>query len=167
MDVGGSCARRTLLLLFGGHLTRGSMTALVLDAMGVIYSVGDDVADLLCPFIEEKGGLLDRGRIEALYHEASLGRMSAEAFWRAVDIDPTLEDEYLQRHTLSHGLLQFLEATKPEVASLWCLSNDVSEWSRKLRERFGLTGLIDGFLISGDVGTRKPDTRIFHHLQQA
>lgn len=45
-------------------LTR--IAALVLDAMGVIYSVGDDVADLLCPFIEERGGESDRSRIELL-----------------------------------------------------------------------------------------------------
>ena len=53
------------------------MKILVLDAMGVIYSVGDDVRDLLCPFIEEKGGTKDVPKIERLYHSASLGNMSA------------------------------------------------------------------------------------------
>ena len=73
---------------------------LVLDAMGVIYSVGDDVSDLLCPFVVEKGGLRDVGRIAALYRAASLGQMSAKEFWQAVSVDPELEEEYLARHRL-------------------------------------------------------------------
>ncbi len=32
------------------------MRVLVLDAMGVIYPVGDDVRGLLCPFITAKQG---------------------------------------------------------------------------------------------------------------
>jgi putative hydrolase of the HAD superfamily len=33
-----------------------------------------------------------------------------------------------------------------------------------LRERFGLHRFIDGFVISGDVGARKPDAAIYKHL---
>jgi putative hydrolase of the HAD superfamily len=140
------------------------MNTLVLDAMGVIYAARDDVAELLCPFIHEHGGVIDDRRIEALYHDASLGRLSAIQFWEQVQLDPALEDAYLLRHRLSAGLLQFLRNVKPQLASIWCLSNDVSEWSRKLRERFDLHRFIDGFVISGDVGARKPDAKIFKHL---
>lgn len=140
------------------------MKTLVLDAMGVIYTAGDDVAELLCPFIHENGGISDDRRIEAIYHDASLGRISAIQFWEQVHIDPGLEDAYLLRHHLSEGLLPFLQNARPRLASIWCLSNDVSEWSRKLRERFGLHPLIDGFVISGDVGARKPDPAIFEYL---
>ena len=52
------------------------MKVLVLDAMGVIYSVRDDVKDLLCPFIAEKDGSKDTSKIERLYHSASLGGSS-------------------------------------------------------------------------------------------
>ena len=140
------------------------MKTLVLDAMGVIYTAGDDVAELLCPFIHENGGISDDRRIEAIYHEASLGRISAIQFWEEVQLDPGLEDAYLLRHRLSPGLLQFLRNARPRLASIWCLSNDVSEWSRKLRDHFGLHRLIDGFVISGDVGARKPEAAIFKHL---
>ncbi len=140
------------------------MKTLVLDAMGVIYTAGDDVAELLCPFIHENGGVADDRRIEALYHDASLGRLSASQFWEQVHLDPALEDAYLCRHRLSAGLLDFLCSAKPRLASIWCLSNDVSEWSRKLRERFDLSRFIDGFVISGDVGARKPDAAIFKRL---
>jgi len=137
---------------------------LVLDAMGVIYSVGDDVADLLCPFIHERNGESDNLKIELLYREASLGLLSANDFWRAVGLDPTVEDDYLDHHRLTSGALDFLRAPPPEVSAVWCLSNDVSEWSRNLRDRFSLTEYIRGFVISGDVGARKPDAAIFHSL---
>ena len=68
------------------------MKVLGLDAMGVIYMAGDDVAELFCPFIHENGGIADDGHIEALYHDASLGRVSAVQFWPEVRLDPNLED---------------------------------------------------------------------------
>jgi HAD superfamily hydrolase (TIGR01509 family) len=140
------------------------MKTIVLDAMGVIYSVGDDVSGLLCPFIAEMGGSLDTERITVLYRAASLGQISAEAFWKAVAVDPCLEDEYLARHRLTNGILNLLKTLQIGGYPLWCLSNDVSEWSLKLRGRFGLAQFMRGFVISGDVGVRKPDRAIFEHL---
>ena len=141
------------------------MKAVVLDAMGVIYSVGDDVADLLVPFTKEKGGTGDIARIERLYHSASLGIISSAELWESIGVDPGLEDEYLQRHALTDGLIEFLGAvTGLQDMKVWCLSNDLSEWSKKLRARFGLDRYFDGFVISGDVGVRKPDRAIFECL---
>ncbi len=137
---------------------------LVLDTMGVIYSVVDDVADLLCPFIHERNGETDRCRIESLYREASLGHLSADEFWRTVHLNPAVEDDYLELHELSSGASEFLRDPPPGLAGIWCLSNDVSEWSRKLRTRFNLNQFIDGFFISGDVKVRKPDPAIFRAL---
>ncbi|MFH0769638.1 MAG: HAD-IA family hydrolase [Chloroflexota bacterium] len=142
------------------------MKYLVLDAMGVIYSVGDDVKDLLCPFVEEKGGVGDVSRIEGLYLSASLGSMSASEFWKAVSLSPEVEDEYLQRLKLSDGLINFLEKVKSQDYEVWCLSNDLSEWSRKLRARFGLDNYFRGFIVSGDVGIRKPTSAMFDYLLQ-
>jgi FMN phosphatase YigB (HAD superfamily) len=140
------------------------LKVIVLDAMGVIYSVKDDVLDLLCPFIAEKGGSRDIQQIETLYRSASLGSISAPDFWRSVNIAPELEDEYLLRHTLSIGLLEFLKEIKRYGHEVWCLSNDLTEWSKKLRHRFGLEKYIAGFVISGDIGIRKPDSAIFRVL---
>jgi HAD superfamily hydrolase (TIGR01509 family) len=137
---------------------------LVLDAMGVIYSVGNDDRDLFCPFVEEKGGTKDVHKIEMLYHSTSLGNMSSAELWEAVGLDPGLEDEYLQRYELTDGLIDFLEDVNSQAYEVWCLSNDISEWSRKLRARFGLDRYIRGFVISGDVGVRKPEQAIFDHL---
>jgi putative hydrolase of the HAD superfamily len=140
------------------------MKALVLDAMGVIFAAGDDVTELLIPFVKEHKGSCDDDLIASLYLEASLGRLSAMEFWSGVGVDPALEDAYLQRHFLSVGCLEFLSSIRPNVLSVWCLSNDLSEWSRKLRHCFGLTRYLQGAVISGDVGVRKPDTAIYQHL---
>lgn len=137
---------------------------IVLDAMGVIFSVGNDDRDLLCPFVEEKGGTKDFPKIEILYHSASLGRITSAEFWEAVGLDPGLEDEYLQRYELTDGLTDFLKAVNSQGYEVWCLSNDILEWSKKLRARFGLNKYIRGFVISGNVGARKPEQAIFNHL---
>ena len=140
------------------------MKVLVLDAMGVIYPVRDDVKDLLYPFILEKHGVIDFAVIDAYYQQASLGKISAAEFWQAVGLTPWFEDEYLQRFKLADGLLEFLEKVKSQGVEIWCLSNDLSEWSLKLRTRFGLEKYFRGFVISGDVGIRKPDPMIYQNL---
>jgi putative hydrolase of the HAD superfamily len=137
---------------------------LVLDAMGVIYESADDVAELLVPFISENGGISDVARIQREYIDASLGRIDTASFWKNVGVPPTLEDRYLERHRLTANLNEFLQTLPSGVESLWCLSNDVSDWSRKLRDHHGLAKHFDGFAISGDVGSRKPAPEIFNAL---
>lgn len=141
-----------------------SKNFLVLDAMGVIYEVGDDVGELLVPFVREKNGHCDAAAIDRLYDEAILGRLTAKQFWTALELDPQLEDEYLQRYRLSPGAIEFLEKASKHFSSIWCLSNDLSEWSLKLRRRLGLEAYVEGFVVSGDVGCRKPEPRIFQIL---
>ncbi len=140
------------------------MNILVLDAMGVIYSVGDDVGELLCPFILEKGGIKDSSRIDAIYDAAILGDIRSSELWEAVGLEPSMEDEYLKRYQLTDGLMDFLETVKSRGYDLWCLSNDLSEWSKKLRTKFSFGSYFKGFVISGDVGSRKPDPAIYQYL---
>jgi putative hydrolase of the HAD superfamily len=137
---------------------------LVLDAFGVLYHPGDDVGEVLIPFIAERGGIQDGAKIEALYREASLGRLEAQDFWRAVGLNPTFEDPYLERIQLAPGVHEFLRSARRRFARIACLSNDVPGWSHKLRERHGLTGEISSWLLSSDVGVRKPGAAIYTAL---
>ena len=138
---------------------------LVLDAMGVIYQSCDDVEELLVPFIKEQGSNIDKKTIEDLYTRASLGEFSSEQFWCKVGVDYNLEDEYLDRHQLSVGLLDFLSLIKNKVrAPIYCLSNDVSEWSIKLRKKFQLNQYVEKWFISGDLKIRKPSSGIYDIL---
>ena len=125
-----------------------SARVIVLDAMGVIYRARDDVAELLVPFVERHGSSAGVNDVAA--------HLDADAFWRALDLDPSVEDDCLAGHDLSVGLLAFLEVVRSSSIDVWCLSNDLSRWSVKLRERFALDGLFAGFVISGDIGYRKP-----------
>lgn len=139
---------------------------IVLDAMGVIYAAHDDVAELLYPFIVGKGGIGDYALVSEIYIDASLGKMTAPEFWKRVGISPGVEDEYLRRHVLNDGLFDFLNCMQLRGMDVWCLSNDVSEWSKKMRRNFRIEGYFRGFIISGDVGLRKPDPAIYELLAE-
>ena len=135
---------------------------LILDAMGVLYEAGDDVAELLVPFVGRHGRAdLLAEAIDRDYVEASLGRMDTDTFWRRMGVDPALEDTYLAGHCLIDGTLEALAELKQRHGRLACLSNDVSSWSLKLRQRFGLESSIDHWFISGDLGLRKPSAEIY------
>ena len=137
---------------------------LVLDAMGVIYEAADDVAELLVPFISAHGGTTDAPAVEGIYRRASLGQITAEELWRLAGVDASLEDEYLLMHRLFIGLLEFLPSALDRFDRILCLSNDVSEWSVKLRKRLGLERFISGWFVSGDLGVRKPSPEIYERM---
>jgi putative hydrolase of the HAD superfamily len=141
--------------------TQSSNKLLALDAMGVIFSEADDGPNLLYPFIVEKGGCSEIGQIVHLWSAASLGKISSAEFWKSAGVDPALEDEYLQKYRLSEGLIEFLAEMDSRGTELWCLSNNISEWSRKLCEKFRLDRYFHGFVVSGDTGTCKPDPAIY------
>ena len=135
---------------------------LILDAMGVLYEAGDDVAELLVPFVGKHGRAgLSAEAIERDYVEASLGRMDAAGFWQRMGVAPSLEDSYLAGHRLIDGTLEALPQLRQRYGRLACLSNDVASWAQKVRQRFGLESWIDHWFISGDVGLRKPSGEIY------
>ena len=139
-------------------------TILVLDAMGVIYRTAAAVDDLLIPFILEHGGTKDIEAINRLYTSASLGKISQSKFWSEVGLDISLEDDHLAQYQLYDGVIDYLAVAKECFLNIFCLSNDVGGWSKKLRTRFGIGHLIDSWIISGDVGHRKPSPEIYQIL---
>ena len=137
---------------------------LVLDAMGVLYQAGDDVAELLVPFVRQHGmASLSAEDIDRDYVAASLGQLEMAEFWARMGVDAAREDEYLAGHRLIDGTLDALPRLKTRYGRLACLSNDVSRWSLKLRRQFGLEAWIDTWFISGDLGLRKPSPEIYRH----
>jgi putative hydrolase of the HAD superfamily len=137
---------------------------LVLDAMGVLYQAGDDVAELLVPFVREHGNAnLTAEAIDRAYVAASLGQTALADFWSDMGVDAAREDDYLAGHRLIDGTLDALPLLRARYGRLACLSNDVSRWSAKLRRQFGLEAWIDSWFISGDLGLRKPSPEIYRH----
>lgn len=137
---------------------------LVLDAMGVLYQAGDDVAELLVPFVRRHGAAsLSAEDVDRAYVAASLGQVEPAEFWGRMGVDAAREDDYLAGHRLIDGTLDALPRLKARYGRLVCLSNDVSRWSLKLRRQFGLEAWIDTWFISGDLGLRKPSPEIYRH----
>ncbi len=134
---------------------------LVLDAMGVLYRACDDVRELLIPYVTSLNKNTGADTIKRLYIEASLGRISSNTFWDGVGIPSKNEDDYLSRHRCSQGLFGFLDRIRSHVDDIVCLSNDLSEWSIRLRKHFKLDQFISEWFISADIGRRKPDLEIY------
>jgi HAD superfamily hydrolase (TIGR01509 family) len=84
--------------------------------------------------------------------------------WNRVGVSREYEDEYLTRFELQDRLHDFFAAARKHFDSIACLSNDVSEWSRKLRGQFELESYIDDWFISGDMELRKPDRKIYERM---
>ena len=135
----------------------------ILDAMGVIYRKGDDVSDIMIPFLRRRGCELPEDHIIREFDRCSLGDISSEAMWRNCgleDID-AVDLEYTFYYALNPGLMQALAAFRAANIRVACLSNGPGEWSRLLRRRFGLEQWIEKWVISGDVRKEKPDPAIY------
>jgi HAD superfamily hydrolase (TIGR01509 family) len=142
-------------------LDRDAIDIVLFDAMGVLYSAADDVGDLLVPYLRSHGCVLRREEIAQLYQECSLGKMSSADFWAMAGASGASDEEYCRNHRLTEGVVAVLAELDTTGVRLGCLSNDVSEWSKLLRERFGLGEYLTDWFVSGDLGVRKPAPEAF------
>ncbi len=140
------------------------MNWVVFDMMGVIFEAADDVNDLLVPYIQEKDSSVSSEKINELYRKASLGKISSYDFWSQLGFEndyPDIEKDYLDSCLKLDveflNIARFLKESYP----LAVLSNDIKEWSSYLRSKFGLDELFKVVVISGEVGYRKPDRKIY------
>ena len=144
---------------------REDMALVVFDAMGVLYSAGDDESEWLIPYLREQGCRLGFDQIHHAYEKASVGHLTSKQFWEFCGIQGD-DRAYCSRHTLTPGMDSLLEDLSRKGVRMACLSNDVSEWSRILRVHFGLEKWISTWVISGDIRARKPDPEAFHILTE-
>ena len=138
------------------------------DVMGVIFTVGDDTNDLLVPFITARNKTITRAEICKEYMRASLGGITSKAFWERVGLGadyPEIELAYLDTClALDDECIETLNILSKNY-ELGIISNDVSEWSAYLRDKFSLNRYFKTVIISGDVKQRKPDKRIFEKVK--
>ena len=139
----------------------------IFDAMGVIYEVADDVSDLLVPFLRSKNYNKPVRFIVKEYIRASLGQVSSLEFWTAFGYNkeyPEIEIEFLDNwYTVDP---EFLDVAKQLIGKykIAMLSNDIKDWSNFLRGKFEINRFFDVNVISGEVGYRKPDPKIYEIL---
>ncbi|MEA2500408.1 MAG: glucose-phosphatase [Actinomycetota bacterium] len=135
-----------------------------LDAMGVIYEQ-QGVSGLLAAFAGRLGVALDPGAARDLYRQASLGRMSSAELWEALGIPgPERDAEFLAGRVLMPGVREFLAAMQREGIRVGCITNDVAEWSLRQRRRYGLQDSIGPWVVSAEVGVRKPAAEIYERF---
>ena len=132
--------------------------------MGVVFINEDDVEELLIPFLKKRYNSLNVEKLRDLYYEQlSLGRISSKKFFRILNI-PNIEKEYLDKClTLDPDFLDVAKDLREKYV-LAMFSNDVSEWSLYLRRKYELDKYFSKYIISGDVGIRKPDPKIYQRL---
>ncbi len=139
----------------------------ILDVMGVIFEVGDDTNDLLVPYIQKMNDMISVEKINEMYLKASLGEISSFDFWNELGFGnkfPEIERDYLDAYLRIDPEFAEIAKTLSKNYSLAILSNDVKEWSNYLRTKFDLSRLFKIIIISGEVGYRKPDKRIYNIL---
>ena len=139
----------------------------ILDVMGVIFEVGDDTNDLLVPYIQKINDMISAEKINEMYLKASLGEISSFDFWNELGFGnkyPEIERDYLDTYLRIDSEFVEVAKTLSKNYSLAILSNDVKEWSNYLRTKFDLSRLFKIIIISGEVGYRKPDKRIYNIL---
>lgn len=141
----------------------------MLDAMGVIFEVPHVVSEYLVPFARQRGSDLHPDAVRDLYMRCTAGEIDVDEMWRQLGVDDPegASEAYTKLHRLMPGGLDFLHWAREQRIPLACLSNDVASWSLALRERHALTSLIDLWVVSSEVGSRKPDRAIFEALREA
>lgn len=165
-----SCDRRSRCNPLAPHHAQRALSAVlvVLDAMGVLFRTPDGWSGYLSRFVASLGATraeTERDAFVERYFEVTVGALSTAQFWEWCGLDPDgLDDRYISWYVLTSGLTEFLDRMARQAVQVACLTNDSARWSTLLRQRHGLTDRIHPWVVSSQVGYRKPDLRIFHAL---
>ena len=73
-----------------------------------------------------------------------------------------IEKEYFETVEINESFYEFASNIS-KYYKLALVSNDSSEWSRYLRDKYKINNYFDVITVSGDIKIKKPDERIFMH----
>lgn len=141
-------------------------TTILIDMYGVILeeSKGNFLPYVYNSFPEsEYQRITDIISNQKMFTKAQLGEVTSYEFLSALGFKDTEKamKEYIQNHlTLDKGFIPFAEKIKDKY-KLVLVSNDIPEWSEYITEYFGINKYFLHKIISGSVGARKPDFKIF------
>ena len=140
----------------------------VIGGWGVLLQPADPAGELLIPFLRRAGSTASSEEIRNAYHLATLGRLTPNQLWEACGLqgDPTWEHgPYTEGTTVSPGAADFVRSLLRRKIRVACITNDVSEWSWRLRSWTGFEA-VEPWVISSDIGMRKPDPGVFEMLRR-
>lgn len=141
----------------------------VLGGVGVVWDGGTDPEGLLVSFVRARRGIADSREVADRYRAASLGQVSSGEFWASVGVegDPDeIDEEYLAGVRLRPDVMAFLEQMAERELTVACLTNAVLPWTKLLRARFDLDRMIGHWVVSGEIGARKPGQAMFEALRR-
>ena len=136
------------------------MKAVILDMYGVILK---ETGDGFVPFVNHTFPELSPEDIYLPWDKADLGELSSVEVFERLGFKGDLvkiEKEYLDTVEIDESFYEFATNIK-KYFKLALISNDSSEWSRYLRDRFKINDYFDAITVSGDIKIKKPDERIF------
>lgn len=141
------------------------------DVMGIVFVVGDDTNELLVPFVQKFNKNVSKEQINKFYLDASSGKITSGEFWLNMGVEESqlklIEKKYLDENLIIDSeIIDVIKLLKERKYKIGFLSNDVSEWSEYLRNRFDLNSLLDFCVISGEAKLRKPDEKIYKYAIQ-
>ena len=137
------------------------MKTIIFDMYGVILK---DPDGNLMPFLNSVLPELTPTEVYRHWAPADIGAMTSLDFFKNLGFEGDLakiEKEYLDTIEIDEAFFQAAQSLKARYR-LALLSNDLSEWSRYLREKFSINSLFDTVVVSGDVKLKKPDPEIFN-----
>ncbi len=147
---------------------RSQMQMIVLDTHDVLFRMSPDPTERLIPFIREHDSEVSDDEIIELYRQATLGRLHSAAFWQAVGVegDPSELDAALLAGVRMHqGAKEFLREMHRRGVPVAVVTNDLAEWSYRLRDLHGMSGVAP-WIVSSEIGVRKPDPAAFEALRR-
>lgn len=134
--------------------------AIIFDMYGVIVKqTGDDFV----PYVQQTFPHKSHDEIYAPWLKADVGEIKSLDIWREIGFKGNIEKiekDYLDTLELMDGFLEFIENVKNNYKTA-VISNDSSEWSKYIREKFDINKYFNVISVSGDLKIQKPDKRIF------
>jgi putative hydrolase of the HAD superfamily len=143
------------------------MPIVALDAMGVIYRHRSVVQECLLPFVAARGCHMPPDQIRNAYLSCTVGDYPSAAFWEMLGIDgrpETLDEQLVGEQLPMPGVGQFLRRMRSQGIAVACISNDVAEWAVARRRLQGIEPYIGHWIVSAEVGVRKPDRGIYERF---
>lgn len=141
----------------------------VLDARGVLYDEANDVGSRLVPFVRDRGSKASLQEINDAFRSASLGRLSTGELWSLLGLEEEqklLDRDYTTEFELREGVVEFIDRLHERGLRVAVITNNALAWSKVLRKRFDLESRVDTWVVSGEIGSRKPDAAFFEAIRR-
>jgi putative hydrolase of the HAD superfamily len=136
------------------------MRTIIFDFYGVIMK--DPIGGLM-PFVRGRFPDLSLDDVYSQWLKANIGKMASLDFFRNLGFEGDLGDiekEYLDTLEIDGEFYRAADILGKRYG-MAILSNDIAEWSRYLRSKFGLDDYFETAIISGEAGIKKPDRDIY------